>query len=237
MNFALHDVCVLKPRIGDAAEDCLDGGESLSLGGGIGVDTDVSSPGPAVSSNSISHSNGTDRRVNHERRKRLNQMSRAELIRELMTDGLTGLPNQRTYDEAARKPCQAVLDVEGLKWLNDRFGHAAGDALLCAVAAALREFGVEAYRAHGDEFVCQFESETEAQDHLAQLADRLKLMTFSFPAEDGTHRSYRGIGIRFGIGDSLVAAEFELVRAREGREKNGLRARRGEKSMHMIEVG
>jgi diguanylate cyclase (GGDEF)-like protein len=51
----------------------------------------------------------------------------------------------------------AFLDVDGLKEINDRDGHGAGDALLQAVGTALR-VGLRSYdvvvRYGGDEFVC-----------------------------------------------------------------------------------
>jgi diguanylate cyclase (GGDEF)-like protein len=53
----------------------------------------------------------------------------------------------------------AFIDVDGLKEINDREGHAAGDAVLEAVAAALKS-KVRSYdpivRIGGDEFVCGF---------------------------------------------------------------------------------
>jgi two-component system cell cycle response regulator len=53
----------------------------------------------------------------------------------------------------------AFIDVDGLKQLNDRDGHAAGDALLQAVVAALST-GRRSYdaivRVGGDEFLCGF---------------------------------------------------------------------------------
>jgi diguanylate cyclase (GGDEF)-like protein len=53
----------------------------------------------------------------------------------------------------------AFIDVDGLKQLNDRDGHAAGDALLQAVVAALSA-GRRSYdpivRVGGDEFLCGF---------------------------------------------------------------------------------
>lgn len=62
------------------------------------------------------------------------------------TDRLTGLPNRRALDEAlgrevarARRAGTALaalaIDVDHFKRVNDRHGHAAGDAVLAAVAA------------------------------------------------------------------------------------------------------
>ncbi len=53
----------------------------------------------------------------------------------------------------------AFVDVDGLKGVNDRDGHAAGDALLIDVAATIRS-NLRSYdpvvRFGGDEFVCAF---------------------------------------------------------------------------------
>jgi diguanylate cyclase (GGDEF)-like protein len=88
-----------------------------------------------------------------------------KLLRHLATtDGLTGLPNRAaclaglTTALAGDPAGTAVvfLDLDGFKSVNDRLGHAAGDALLTAVARRLRE-DIRAedmlYRLGGDEFV------------------------------------------------------------------------------------
>ncbi len=83
------------------------------------------------------------------------------------TDGLTGLYNhrylhQRLEQEIARcaryrRQLSLVLaDVDHFKTYNDTFGHPAGDAMLIAVAEALREVSRSsdiAARYGGDEFV------------------------------------------------------------------------------------
>ncbi len=87
-------------------------------------------------------------------------------MRELAhTDPLTGLANRREFDMrlggevAAAGPhgrfAIALLDLDGFKPVNDRHGHAVGDALLCEVAARLRRTcGDHAMvaRQGGDEF-------------------------------------------------------------------------------------
>ncbi len=62
------------------------------------------------------------------------------------TDGLTGLPNRRAWDElidVALKPqagpvCVALIDLDHFKLYNDRHGHPVGDRLLRDVADAWR---------------------------------------------------------------------------------------------------
>jgi diguanylate cyclase (GGDEF)-like protein len=85
-------------------------------------------------------------------------------------DGLTGaqrrdrgrlnLQQQIEHSRRSGEPfALAFIDVNGLKELNDRDGHAAGDVLLQVVVAALKA-GVRSYdpivRLGGDEFLCGF---------------------------------------------------------------------------------
>ncbi|HEX2700794.1 MAG TPA: diguanylate cyclase [Acidimicrobiales bacterium] len=89
------------------------------------------------------------------------------LRRQASTDALTGLLNRRAFDEALsqevarasryRRPFSvAMVDLDGLKLINDRDGHPAGDAALVAMATAIRRslrLSDRAYRVGGDEFV------------------------------------------------------------------------------------
>ena len=91
----------------------------------------------------------------------------AEIEGSSLLDPLTGLLNRRALDRdlaqaiaVSERHAEALsvvmIDVEGLKAVNDRLGHAAGDELLQEVSAnvtrALR-VGDNAYRTGGDEFV------------------------------------------------------------------------------------
>lgn len=91
--------------------------------------------------------------------------ARTQLSHLVNHDHLTGLPNrvhlQARLDEVmgeVPRPCCTLLfgDVDGLKPINDRHGHRAGDAVLAEVAARLagivRE-GDFVARISGDEFV------------------------------------------------------------------------------------
>jgi diguanylate cyclase (GGDEF)-like protein len=82
-------------------------------------------------------------------------------------DGLTGLPNRRQCEdvlaaELARAErfggslAVVIADLDDFKALNDRYGHAAGDAALCEFAAVLRDSVRDvdlACRWGGEEFV------------------------------------------------------------------------------------
>lgn len=74
----------------------------------------------------------------------------ARLESAALYDVLTGLPNRRLFFETlsqalaqARRSRQLAsvlfLDLDGFKDVNDRFGHEAGDEVLCVVAKRLKE--------------------------------------------------------------------------------------------------
>lgn len=104
-------------------------------------------------------------------------------------DTLTGLPNRRAWEARlseelpraarSREPvCVAILDLDGLKAVNDGSGHAAGDELLRESAlrwrVALREVDLIA-RLGGDEFGVLLPScdETAARDVVRRLCERV----------------------------------------------------------------
>jgi diguanylate cyclase (GGDEF)-like protein len=109
-----------------------------------------------------------------------NALAHRDLKRAALTDPLTSLANRRGLEELVgerrgRRPLTVLaIDVDGLKAVNDRDGHAAGDALLVTVAdalAAVLRSGEVVARVGGDEFVCVlFDS---VQDVGAQVAKRL----------------------------------------------------------------
>ena len=83
------------------------------------------------------------------------------------TDGLTGLPNRRSYDEhfavewkravQLRTPLALmIVDADHFKQFNDRFGHQRGDEVLRAVADCLQrtlDTAGLSFRIGGEEFV------------------------------------------------------------------------------------
>ncbi len=83
-----------------------------------------------------------------------------------LEDVMTGLANRRAFErDLERQLAQserdgsamtlAIADIDGLKRTNDAHGHDRGDALIVAVATALRDScraSDEAYRIGGDEF-------------------------------------------------------------------------------------
>jgi diguanylate cyclase (GGDEF)-like protein/PAS domain S-box-containing protein len=108
-----------------------------------------------------------------------------ERLQELaVTDVLTGLRNRRVFDErmgeemtSARRESRLsllLLDIDGLKERNDRFGHLDGDEVLKQLGALMRQHvrGTDlAVRLGGDEFGVLMPQASEEQ--AAGLAARL----------------------------------------------------------------
>lgn len=116
------------------------------------------------------------------------RQSASKLETEAYTDPLTGLRNRRALERDLRRELRradryrrpvtvVVLDVDGLKVVNDRDGHLAGDLLLKGLTACflegLRQTDI-AYRMGGDEFAMIL-PETDAPDAhmlLQRIAER-----------------------------------------------------------------
>jgi diguanylate cyclase (GGDEF)-like protein len=113
------------------------------------------------------------------------ERERDALRRDALSDPVTGVANRRSllaraeyeiarHRRAGQTFALVMLDLDGFKQLNDRFGHAAGDDLLRDVAGALRR----AMRAQdtvarfgGDEF-CVLAPETDERG-TARLAAKV----------------------------------------------------------------
>jgi diguanylate cyclase (GGDEF)-like protein len=115
-----------------------------------------------------------------------------------LTDPLTGCLNRRGFEErlvqALADPCAEragvgvlVVDLDDFKAVNDRRGHAAGDALLVDTAATMRAaLGPAAAvgRTGGDEFAVVLTGTPEHEAHAAAVAVRTALADRS-PASVG----------------------------------------------------
>ena len=71
-----------------------------------------------------------------------------DVVKESITDALTGLPNRRRFDQRLRHEVQraqsigagiavVILDIDNFKMVNDTYGHQTGDDVLQAVANVL----------------------------------------------------------------------------------------------------
>jgi diguanylate cyclase (GGDEF)-like protein/PAS domain S-box-containing protein len=147
------------------------------------------------------------------------------------TDPLTGCLNRRGFEECAeaqirdmkrrgRGGAVMVLDVDHFKPVNDTFGHAAGDELLCWVAQTLERVVRPADavgRLGGDEFAVILPELSAEQAHtsVARIADALRERApvscglAIFP-DDGGNLEYL-----------CRRADARLYASREGRPEHG----------------
>lgn len=106
-----------------------------------------------------------------------NALAHQHFQREALTDSLTSLANRRgmarlVSERRGRQPLAVlVIDVDRLKEVNDRHGHAAGDELLLLVAEAIGSVlrtGAVVARLGGDEFACAvFDADEQAGTRIA----------------------------------------------------------------------
>ncbi|MCB1997835.1 MAG: GGDEF domain-containing protein [Burkholderiaceae bacterium] len=154
------------------------------------------------------------------------------------TDPLTGLPNRRGLPEqieqrlrdarADRQLALVVLDLDGFKAVNDRHGHAVGDALLIAVAARLqanvREHDLVA-RMGGDEFLVVADG-LRNEEQAQALAEHL-LQAFAAPFDAAGHRCQVGLTAGYVLAAAGSGDAQALLRAADGAMFEGKRAGKG----------
>lgn len=121
--------------------------------------------------------------------KRMRETSEVQLRHMALHDPLTGLPNRTSFyarldarlaGQAAGKTAVAAIDLNRFKEINDSWGHAAGDHVLCELAERLRKFdGARHFAARlgGDEFciILKTGDESELQQLVQQLETLLSL--------------------------------------------------------------
>ncbi|MCR5099635.1 MAG: diguanylate cyclase [Lachnospiraceae bacterium] len=106
------------------------------------------------------------------------------------TDSMTGVKNKHAYSEEEayinnsiekgdfQKLAVVVGDINGLKYVNDNFGHAAGDQLIMDACNLICEFFThdEVFRVGGDEFVAILRGENfdRMQEAITELNRRVE---------------------------------------------------------------
>lgn len=148
----------------------------------------------------------------------------AELASLSLTDGLTGLPNRRRFDEALRQALATargdrplsllIVDADHFKRFNDRFGHAVGDEILRGLArclsAALHRPGDLVCRIGGEEFGVILAG-TDAEG-AARVAERLHAEVATL-AVASAGIPVGAVTVSIGLAEAIGGAQGELYRA------------------------
>jgi diguanylate cyclase (GGDEF)-like protein len=159
----------------------------------------------------------------------------ASLRRLAVTDPLTSLPNQHFFRRAASRRFETylrhgaplaclMLDVDGFKAYNDRFGHEAGNAVLRCVARVLQESARAddlVSRYGGDEFVVLINSNL---DKAVYVAERIRKGVEAHGSPNHDPSLLRPVTTSVGVAvpsvstrtleELLEAADEELYRAK-----------------------
>ncbi|QKV20423.1 putative bifunctional diguanylate cyclase/phosphodiesterase [Oricola thermophila] len=140
-------------------------------------------------------------------------------------DILTGLPNRRKHFADLEKRLKArkgatprfavgIVDIDGFKTVNDRFGHGVGDLLLVEVSARLREACAgtgQLARLGGDEFALIIEDPKE-EDGLKSLGCRIREAI-------GQPFTIMGLPLKISASAGFAMEEIAIVSASEMMER------------------
>lgn len=177
---------------------------------------------------------GPERRVDEGQRKAIEEITDPEEMRqealrfrkEARTDQRSGLQNDKAWEETPRKAHVAIADVDGLGYINDMYGHAAGNALVEATGETMRKAGLgdDAFRTGGDEFSLHSDDASDLRERL-DLARQIQENTVvSYTGTDGKEHAFTGLSLSFGIGADEGAADAKLYEDKAERTAAGLRA-------------
>lgn len=169
--------------------------------------------------------------------------TRRRLHREALTDPATGLYNRRALERelprlrsAAERQGQPLLmtlwDLDGLKTINDTWGHAAGDRVLARFARALEGSARTSdglYRVGGDEFVGLHLGLRDGALLAARVRQQFGLVSVGWVVDDGgdldalkevaDQRLYRDKGERRASRRSRAGMEALVAASLEAEER------------------
>ena len=129
-------------------------------------------------------------------------------------DQMTGLKNRRAYaeklerlsDTPVKPSCVVMIDINGLKRMNDSCGHAAGDELIIGTAQCIRAAFPETedvFRLGGDEFcVILADGTARAEKGLAELDRAASVWKGEY---------VDGISLALGFASDSDAEEIEAI--------------------------
>lgn len=165
-----------------------------------------------------------------------------EALREARTDALTGLGSRRHFEDMLRREMTrarrsggplslAMIDLNGLKTINDCWGHAVGDQVLQTLAELLRGVrGTDVVsRIGGDEFILIMPEtdREEAEAAVRRLRERLAEVNAEgrFPFPIGVSAGVRELGSH-SLERLLAAVDEAMYRDKQEHYRSGGEAHR-----------
>lgn len=143
------------------------------------------------------------------------------------TDILTGLPNRRAGMEALSRAwsiasrshqhiAAVLIDIDNFKNINDSHGHAAGDAVLKAIAASIQNTarkGDFSCRIGGEEFLIICQDKKTDMHSTAVFAERLRKKIDSEPIDLHDRTVAITISIGIALKEDYMQSEDQLIKA------------------------
>jgi diguanylate cyclase (GGDEF)-like protein len=175
-------------------------------------------------------------RVELERRNAALAHAERALREAAYTDALCGVPNRAAFLDRIEAPppsgIVAMIDLDNLKTINDRFGHAAGDAALATVARCLRDRCGEAgsvYRIGGDEFAGIWDGigTGAVRAMLAVIDADLAVLCEDLQTPVRISWGVAAFDAQHAFADALIAADTRLYDSRTMRSRLTIELRRG----------
>jgi diguanylate cyclase (GGDEF)-like protein len=165
------------------------------------------------------------------------------LLQMALRDDLTGLHNRRGFialatqqltwaRDSGQHMVMFFADLDGLKWINDRYGHGEGDRAISLAAACLKEtfrrFDVTA-RLSGDEFVALIMEEPGRSAET--ICRRLQMNLADCAGTDSPYKLSMSVGVAHFDPDKPVTLQ-ELMRQAdtelyEHKRRNGVAPSKG----------
>lgn len=149
------------------------------------------------------------------------------------TDGLTGLNNRLAFDKLLNEIenendtdkdwFMLMIDLNGLKVVNDTYGHEAGDTLITGSSKVISDVYGEkgqCFRIGGDEFVVVIDSsQDQINEYKEKLNERIKEYNtdqqYKLSMAIGESRLKNQDGVRDSISDWKMNADMDMYRAKD----------------------
>ena len=160
------------------------------------------------------------------------EILRQELRKKSITDQLTGLYNRFYFEELVEQYKSNITlpltvlsaDCDGLKTINDKYGHAAGDQYICFARDAIKERlpnTATLFRMGGDEFIALIPGMNAYQankltKHIMASARKYKSKEFSLKLSVGSYTITRK---NISIEAAMMHSDKAMYRVKQTRKK------------------